>query len=90
MCLAVPAHIESISGLEAEAVIGGVSRTVSLWLTPEVRVGDYVYLHAGFAISVVDEALALDSLRLLQALAEECPLEELFLSRGDLPARPGP
>jgi hydrogenase expression/formation protein HypC len=88
MCLAVPAYIESISGLEAEAVIGGVGRTVSLWLTPEVRVGDYVYLHAGFAISVVDEAQALDSLRLLRALAEDCSPEELFLSRGDIPTSP--
>ena len=85
MCLAIPARIESIDGLDAEASIGGIRRPVSLWLTPDVRVGDYVYLHAGFAISVVDEARALDSLRLLQELAENCPAEELLLYRGDLP-----
>ena len=69
MCLAIPARIESIEGLEAEADVGGVGVRISLWLTPEAQVGDYVYLHAGYAISVVDEAQALDHLAALQELA---------------------
>ncbi len=89
MCLAIPARIESIHDLDAVADMGGVSRTISLWLTPEARVGDYVYLHAGFAISIVDEARALDSLRLLQDLADTHSPEELFLSSGDLPSDRG-
>ncbi len=83
MCLAVPAQVKSVSGLEAEVEIGGVRRTISLWLTPEAQVGDYVYIHTGFAISVVDEAEALESLRLLRELAESYPAEELFYTTGD-------
>jgi hydrogenase expression/formation protein HypC len=90
MCLAIPARIKAIRNLEAEADVGGVSRTISLWLTPEAQVGDYVYLHAGFAISVVDEARALDSLRLLKDLTEIYPADELFFSTGDLPSERGP
>ncbi len=85
MCLAIPAQIKSIHGSEAKVEIGGVGRTVSLWLTPEAQVGDYVYVHTGYAISVVDEAEALESLRLLHELAETYPVDELFYSIGDLP-----
>jgi hydrogenase expression/formation protein HypC len=87
MCLAIPAQIKSMNGLEAEVDVGGVGRTIGLWLTPEAQVGDYVYIHAGYAISVVDEAEALENLRLLRELAETYPDEELFFSTGDLPAQ---
>jgi hydrogenase expression/formation protein HypC len=90
MCLAIPAQIRSIDGTEAQADVGGVGRTIGLWLTPEAQVGDYVYIHAGYAISVVDEADALESLRLLRELAETYPEEDLFYSTGDLPSVPGP
>jgi hydrogenase expression/formation protein HypC len=86
MCLAIPAQIKSIHSLEAEVEIGGVGRTISLWLTPEAQVGDYVYVHTGYAISVVDEAEALESLRLLKELAENYPSDDLYLTSGDLPA----
>jgi hydrogenase expression/formation protein HypC len=88
MCLAIPAKIQSIDGIEAKVEIGGVGRSVSIMLTPEARVGDYVYVHTGYAISVVDEAEALESLRLLQELAEAYPMEELFYSAGDQPPQP--
>lgn len=86
MCLAIPAQIKSVDGFEADVEVGGVSRIISLWLTPEAKVGDYVYVHAGYAISVVDETEALESLRLLQELAETYSADELFHSTGDLPA----
>jgi hydrogenase expression/formation protein HypC len=82
MCLAIPAQIRSVNGLEGEVEIGGVGRTISLWLTPEAQLGDYVYVHTGYAISVVDEEEALESLRLLRELADTYPEEELFLSTG--------
>ena len=82
MCLAIPAQIRSVNGFEGEVEIGGVGRTISLWLTPEAKAGDYVYVHTGYAISVVDEEEALESLRLLRELAETYPEEELFLSTG--------
>ena len=86
MCLAIPAKIESIDGIEARVDVGGVSRTVSVMFTPEARIGDYVYVHTGYAISVVDEAEALESLKLLRELAETYPVDELFYTTGDMPA----
>ena len=73
MCLAVPTLIKSIEGTNALAEIGGVERTVSLTLTPEARVGDYVLIHTGFAISVVDADEAQETLRLLAELAASYP-----------------
>jgi hydrogenase expression/formation protein HypC len=70
MCLAIPTLIKSIEGTTARAEIGGVERTISLALTPEARVGDYVLVHTGFAISVIDEEEAQETLRLLEELAE--------------------
>ncbi len=69
MCLAVPVRIISIEGDEAETEIGGVRRRASIALTPEVRVGDYVLLHTGYAIGVVDEVEAKETLKLLQEIA---------------------
>jgi hydrogenase expression/formation protein HypC len=87
MCLAVPALVTSINGFEAQVEVGGIARAISLRLTPEASVGDYVYVHAGFSISVVDEAEALESLKLLRELAEAYPADELFYSTGDLNSR---
>jgi hydrogenase expression/formation protein HypC len=70
MCLAIPALIKSIDGYQAEADIEGVTRQVSLQLTPEARVGDYVLLHTGYAISVIDPAEAEETLKLLKELSE--------------------
>ena len=71
MCLAIPALIKSIDGKEAEVEIGGITRRASLWLTPEAKVGDYVLLHTGYAINVIDQEEAAETLRLLQEIAEE-------------------
>jgi len=78
MCLAVPARIETIDGFRAEVELGGVRRTISVVLTPEAQPGDYVYVHTGYAISIVDEAEAVESLRLWAELAEAYSTEELF------------
>ena len=70
MCLAVPVKIISVSGDQAEVDIGGVGRTVNIALTPEAQVGDYVLLHTGYAISVLDEREAQETLGLLERLVE--------------------
>jgi len=70
MCLAVPVKITSINGDQAEVEIGGAGRTVSIALTPEAKVGDYVLLHTGYAINVLDEAEAQETLSLLERLVE--------------------
>lgn len=74
MCLAVPIQIKSIDGQSAVVEIGGVRRTINLAFTPEARVDDYVIVHAGFALSVLDEQEAQETLRLfaeMAALADE-------------------
>lgn len=68
MCLAVPVRVTSINGNKAEVEIGGVRRQVSISLTPEVKVGDYVLLHTGYAINVIDEAEAQETLRLIEEM----------------------
>ena len=70
MCLAIPALVKSIEGKEAEVEIGGITRRASLWLTPEAGVGDYVLLHTGYAINVIDQEEASQTLRLLEEIAE--------------------
>jgi len=70
MCLAIPALIKVIEDKEAEAEIGGITRRISLWLTPEARVGDYVLVHTGYAINILDEEEAEETLTLLQQIAE--------------------
>lgn len=71
MCLAIPAKVVKVDegfARMAEVDILGVSRTVSLDLVPEANVGDHVLVHAGYAIQVVDEAYAAETLELLKTL----------------------
>lgn len=68
MCLAVPARIEAVRDHEADVDMGGVNLHVSLMLTPDAQVGDYVIVHAGYAISVMAEAEAQETLRLLREM----------------------
>jgi hydrogenase expression/formation protein HypC len=58
MCLAIPSKILSIKGNTAEIDVGGNTKEVNIILTPEAKVGEYVLLHAGFAINVIDEQSA--------------------------------
>ena len=69
MCLAIPALVKSIEGNEAEAEIGGIGRKISILLTPEVKVGEYVLLHTGYAINVIDEEEAMETLKLFEEMA---------------------
>jgi hydrogenase expression/formation protein HypC len=70
VCLAIPALIKSIEDKEAEAEIGGITRRISLWLTPEAKVGDYVLVHTGYAINILDQKEAQETLALLREIAE--------------------
>jgi len=73
MCLAIPGRIETIDDGQNEAMrqakvsFGGIQRDVCLALTPEAAVGDYVLVHVGFAIGVIDEA---EAQRIFQTLDE--------------------
>ncbi len=74
MCLGVPAKIEEIytkDGLQMARVdFGGVSREVCLDYVPEAKVGDYCIIHVGFAISLLSEAEAQETLALLNEISE--------------------
>ena len=70
MCLSIPARIVSIEGTTAEVSAGGAVFRASLQMTENARVGDYILLHAGFAIQVLDEKEALQTLRMLEELDE--------------------
>jgi hydrogenase expression/formation protein HypC len=74
MCLAVPGQLISTAGdgmaRTGRVSVGGVVREVSLALVPEAQVGDYVIIHVGAALSVVDEAEAQETFRYLQAMQE--------------------
>lgn len=62
MCLAVPSRIIEINDHVAKVDVDGVVREASLMLLDDVKLGDYVIVHAGFAISKVDEEAALQTL----------------------------
>lgn len=69
MCLAIPVLIKSIEDKEAEVEIGGIARRISLELTPEAKVGDYAIVHTGYAINILDQEEAEETLRLLEEIA---------------------
>ena len=66
MCLAVPMKIESIEGKVARASVPGGEYAARLDFLEEAKVGDYVLVHAGFAIEVMDEAEALKTLEVFE------------------------
>lgn len=69
MCLAIPARVSTIDAQRMASVdIMGVSRKVSLDLVPEADIGDFVLVHAGFALQVIDEETANETLELLKTL----------------------
>ena len=70
MCLAVPVKVLKIEDLNAVVELGGLTRQASLMLVPDTRVGDYVLLHAGFAIQKLDEKEAEETIRLFAEIAE--------------------
>jgi hydrogenase expression/formation protein HypC len=70
MCLAVPVKVTKVEGKEADVEIGGISQHISLWLTPEAKVGDYVLLHTGYAISILDQEEAAETLKLFEDIAK--------------------
>ena len=80
MCLAVPGKIVSIVGedvLRSGLVnFGGIVKNVNLAYVPQANVGDYVIVHVGFAISIVDEVEAVSTFRYLQNMGELAELQD--------------
>lgn len=76
MCIAIPGRVIEIVDAVAKVDVAGARKEASLMLMEDVQVGDYVIVHAGFAIQKVDEAEAQETLRLLsEFLPNEFPEE---------------
>jgi hydrogenase expression/formation protein HypC len=81
MCLAVPGQIVTISGDDplsrsGKVNFGGIHKEVCLAYVPEANVGDYVLVHVGFALQIVDEDEAQQVFRYLDEMGELAELEE--------------
>ncbi len=70
MCLSIPAKIISIEGSTAEVSAGGATFNAGLQMVENVKVGDYILLHAGFAIQKISEDEAAETLMLLKEMNE--------------------
>ena len=74
MCLAIPGKITEIYQKDtlrmAKIDFGGIAKEICLAYTPEAKVGDYALIHVGFAISLMDEEEAQETLKLIKEVAE--------------------
>lgn len=74
MCLGIPGKIieieDSIGMKMAKIDFGGVIRSACIEAIPEAKIGDYTIIHAGFALNVLSEKEAMDTLSLLQEIAD--------------------
>jgi len=70
MCLAVPSKIIEINNDTGVVEVEGVKKEVCLHLIDDPKVGDYVIVHAGYAISKIDETEALETLKIFREIAE--------------------
>ncbi len=70
MCLAIPMKLTERCGDSGTVELDGVRTEVALALCPEAKVGDWLIVHAGFGLSIMDEAEAAETLSLLHQVSE--------------------
>lgn len=70
MCLSIPARIIKINGSVAEVSVGGTIFRAGLQMVENAVVGDHILLHAGFAIQIISEEEAIETLKLLDEMGE--------------------
>ena len=85
MCLAIPGKIEEVRGndpllREGKVRFGGIKKEVNLAFVPDANVGDYVIVHVGFALSIVEET---EALRVFEFLKEMEDLDEMEVNSGN-------
>lgn len=77
MCIGIPVKVIELNGDKGKVDYQGVVRETSFIMLPEAKVGDYVILHAGFAIKLLSEEDALETLRMIEELIRtEAKLDE--------------
>lgn len=71
MCLGVPAKVvEKMANDVARVDVSGNQTEISIRLTPEVELGQYVLVHAGFAMEIIDESIALETMHYLEEMLQ--------------------
>jgi len=74
MCLAIPGKVleidTAVSPVMGKVSFGGIKKEICLELVPDVKIGNYVIVHVGFAISMMDEEEALETLKLIEEMNE--------------------
>lgn len=70
MCLALPMQVINIEGDFAKVSSNQIEARVGIQLVPDVKIGDYVLVHAGFAIQIVDKTEAMKTLDVLNSLSQ--------------------
>ncbi|MCS7258402.1 MAG: HypC/HybG/HupF family hydrogenase formation chaperone [candidate division WOR-3 bacterium] len=68
MCLAIPAKVLKIKGDSAIVEVRGVKREINILLCPEVKIGDYVIVHAGFALKIIDKKYAQETIKIFDEI----------------------
>jgi hydrogenase expression/formation protein HypC len=68
MCLSIPAKVLSVEGYMAKASVGGAIIDTSLHLVDDVKPGDYILIHTGFALQKISEEEALETMRLIEEI----------------------
>jgi len=95
VCLGVPGKVltveENAQGMSMGTVsFGGVNKEICLAYVPEARPGDHVIVHAGFAISIIDEQQAAETFEILRRMGELADLEEGAGAAPEAAPEPGP
>jgi hydrogenase expression/formation protein HypC len=68
MCLSIPGKVVEIDGNMAKASVGGTIVNAGLHMVDDVKVGDYILIHTGFALQKISEEEALETLKLIKEL----------------------
>jgi len=71
VCLGIPVKLVDRTDYEGVGEISGVKRKISLMLVPEAKIGDYILVHAGCGMQIIDEQSAQETLELLRMMSDE-------------------
>ena len=69
MCIAVPGKVEEVYGDKAVVSLGSIKKEVTITLIEDVKIGEYLLIHAGFAINKIDKKQAIETLNIFEELA---------------------
>ena len=73
MCIAIPAQVVEIEGEKGVVNLGGVNKEINFSFTPEVKEGDWVLMHTGFALNIISEDDAQETLKIFEEMSNYEP-----------------